>query len=354
MDFLKKQESVYEEIKNTKNPVWIWGAGSMAEVIEKRLNEHGIFPKGNFINLSDIEVDNEKLWQLKELEEAGNRIDVIVGHGKLDLVKNLKNCNIVDKIYVLDSPYEQYWPDVKAIKKLEDLMLKGEIRERIYDNKSYECVNKYVEFYNGKMENNFFEEVELLCEDMFEFEKLNLTENENYIDVGAWDGDTVIEFLKYTKGKYNKIYAIEPDDKGYNMLSKKFKDSIRISLLKMGLSSTKKTLYSSKSNTQSMHLIDSGEGKIVECNTLDYLLDNNIIENKPTLIKTAVPFMDLDVLRGAEKTIRMIKPRLICNISTGNKEISSIIEYILGLNLEYKIAFRYRLPVPTQLLLYAF
>ena len=43
---------------------------------------------------------------------------------------------------------------------------------------------------------------------------LKLTDTETYCDLGAYRGDTVAEFLHYTKG-YNKIVAVEPDKKTY-------------------------------------------------------------------------------------------------------------------------------------------
>ena len=36
-----------------------------------------------------------------------------------------------------------------------------------------------------------------------------------YVDAGAYDGDTIKEFLRLSQGQYKKIYAIEPDSKNF-------------------------------------------------------------------------------------------------------------------------------------------
>lgn len=42
---------------------------------------------------------------------------------------------------------------------------------------------------------------------------LSLGEDETYVDLGAYNGDTVDEFLHYTNGKYKFITALEPNAK---------------------------------------------------------------------------------------------------------------------------------------------
>lgn len=50
------------------------------------------------------------------------------------------------------------------------------------------------------------------------FSLLSLGENETYVDLGAYNGDTVDEFLHYTNGKYKFITALEPNAKNYSKL----------------------------------------------------------------------------------------------------------------------------------------
>lgn len=42
---------------------------------------------------------------------------------------------------------------------------------------------------------------------------IHLTPNEVYVDLGAYNGDTIQEVLQFTHEKYIRIYAMEPDRK---------------------------------------------------------------------------------------------------------------------------------------------
>lgn len=44
---------------------------------------------------------------------------------------------------------------------------------------------------------------------------IRLTPNEVYVDLGAYNGDTIEEVLQHTRGKYIRIYAVEPDRKNF-------------------------------------------------------------------------------------------------------------------------------------------
>ena len=53
------------------------------------------------------------------------------------------------------------------------------------------------------------------------FRILDLSGNESYLDLGAYRGDTIQEFLHYTNGSYRHITALEPDKKTFKKLKEK-------------------------------------------------------------------------------------------------------------------------------------
>ena len=48
---------------------------------------------------------------------------------------------------------------------------------------------------------------------------LKLSQNETFVDLGAYTGDTVLEFVGKTQN-YNKIFAAEPDFKNFRKLER--------------------------------------------------------------------------------------------------------------------------------------
>ena len=49
-----------------------------------------------------------------------------------------------------------------------------------------------------------------------QFDKIS--DHEVLFDCGAYTGDSVLDFIKQTKGKYKKIISFEPDEKNFKKL----------------------------------------------------------------------------------------------------------------------------------------
>ena len=63
--------------------------------------------------------------------------------------------------------------------------------------------------------NRFSQEMSFFNNDVF-----TMTDHEVFLDIGAYNGDTIREFIVETDNKYEKIIAIEPDIKNYIELNK--------------------------------------------------------------------------------------------------------------------------------------
>jgi FkbM family methyltransferase len=166
---------------------------------------------------------------------------------------------------------------------------------------------------------------------------IRLSDNESYIDCGAFIGDTVEDFLKATDGKYKKIWAAEPDRNNYKKLTayiseKKLTD---IEIVNKGIySSSGKLPFVESANMLSM--IDEKSDNYIEVDTID-----NITASEPaTYIKFDVEGAELEALKGAEQTIRKYKPTLGVSIYHKERDLIDIPLYIKKLVPEYKFYFR--------------
>ena len=66
------------------------------------------------------------------------------------------------------------------------------------------------------------------------------------ITLGAYDGDTVREFLQATGGEYEKIIAVEADEKNYRKLTDKTADVRDITTHNLAVWDKKETLFFEK------------------------------------------------------------------------------------------------------------
>ena len=175
-------------------------------------------------------------------------------------------------------------------------------------------------------------------------------EDETYIDVGAYDGRTIKEFLKFCGRKYKKIIALEPDESNYIQCSKflKRENVDRIDLIKKGAWSKQDTLSFSPSDWSS-NVNTDGES-MINVTTIDSLMGNS----SATTIKMDIEGAELEALMGAKNTILKYKPRLLISIYHKPSDIIDIPAFILQQNNDYKLYLRHsRTDSPSDTVLYA-
>lgn len=64
---------------------------------------------------------------------------------------------------------------------------------------------------------------------------LRLGKNENYLDLGAYNGDTIKEFLHFSGNEYGSITAVEPAPRNFKKLMEYTKSMSNITLVNKGI-----------------------------------------------------------------------------------------------------------------------
>jgi FkbM family methyltransferase len=141
-----------------------------------------------------------------------------------------------------------------------------------------------------------------------------IADGEIYMDVGAFDGDTVIEFVQACKTRninYKHIYAFEPDPESFHKLVKNVVAFDNISCQSEAIfSETKKLQFLSSHNIHqpgSTGIMDNGDVQINATSIDDFLCGKEI-----TLLKMDPPGNIMcEALKGAQETIRIFKPKIV-------------------------------------------
>ena len=166
-------------------------------------------------------------------------------------------------------------------------------------------------------------------------EELNLGSDEVYIDCGAYDGDTIDDFLNYCKGEYEQIIAFEPNAMNFETIKRKYGDNPKITLINAGV-------YDKDGEMRFSEIQCSTDSGIVEnSNNSSFTIETKAIDNlgleKVTFIKMDIEGAELSALKGAKVTILRDKPKLAICIYHSNDDMISIAEYIHDLIPEYKL-----------------
>lgn len=205
---------------------------------------------------------------------------------------------------------------------------------------------KYLITYNKEYINEVYDPCQYFPEDI-----LKLTKNEVFLDCGAYDGDTLLEFMKKSKNQFNKACCFEPVTDACNKLNRMIKDmgvSEKVKAYPLGVFDKKGKVYFSESGTSS-RIIDTAEGMIsIETDTID-----NMDIKDVSFIKMDIEGAELAALRGAEKTIKKYKPKLAICIYHKPQDMIDIPLYIMNLGLDYKYYVRQHFLGQTETVFYA-
>lgn len=193
----------------------------------------------------------------------------------------------------------------------------------------------------------------------FDKEIIALGDEEIFVDLGAYTGDTAESFIELCKNKFEKLHLFEMDTKTYKILLKNMGEICEhsagiIQCYPYGVGEKRGRFVYQSNNTQSMLKISdfvnntSGD-EVAEIRTLDEILG----EEKVTFIKADIEGAEMSALRGAKKIIQEQKPILAICIYHSPDDMFDVPKYIKKLVPEYNIYIRHYTELMYETVCYA-
>lgn len=306
---------------NSNCPIYIWGAGSVASGVTKELQKNNIKIEGYFVDkenaIIDPRINKDKVILLKDLLSRNIRFAVVVGHSAYELVKEFKY-EQVECIWLLtgvtredDVITEEFvWNNIDSFEYTYSQLADVKSKENMVNYLNAKVTHNMEYIING------FEKVTTF----FANDILKLSDSESYLDLGAYDGKSIEQFMETTQNKYNKIIAVEVMPEMYqNLKNKSWSDNDNVQIINIGISDHEGVDYFNF-NSQSTCLTKEN-GTAIEVTTADRLCKNTDI----SLIKMCIGNSILPLLSGAEKIINDCMPKII--ISAGI-DTYALVDYI--------------------------
>jgi FkbM family methyltransferase len=260
--------------------------------------------------------------------------------------------------------YKKSYSSEMEMKRIEARAFFEQNTERVkyvsnlfYDDESKKTFNKIINFRQTGKKNDYIShgrQTQYFINDFFTYGK-----NEVYIDCGAYDGDTVENFLKLPNMEYEQIIIFEPNAENFKIIQKKLGSGVKTTeqqkiLINAGVYSKDCELY----------LIDYQDGSIVsetptgtkgEIIVKVKAIDNLENLKRTTFIKMDIEGAEMEALKGAKKTILRDRPRLAISIYHSDEDMLRIAEWIHALVPEYKLYCRHHsiYPFAFETILYA-
>ena len=177
--------------------------------------------------------------------------------------------------------------------------------------------------------------------------------DEVFVDCGAFDGDTLKNFLAKQNNQFSYYYGFEPDPVNFGKLRDYVAQlpgelSSKISVGQYGVSDTRKTLkFSSDGNMQSA--ISENGNISVDCISIDEYITNH----KVSFIKLDVEGAEPDVISGAKKTIKNNLPVIAISVYHQYNHLWTLPLAIKHLSDDYEFYLRPHCKASFDLLCYA-
>lgn len=167
-------------------------------------------------------------------------------------------------------------------------------------------------------------------------------ENEVFVDCGAFDGDTVAQFMKVRNGKHELIVAFEPDDASFFRLQARVQGlyeeypQSRILMVNSATTDRDGVACSKNDGSPSSKLIEGNAN--VPCTTLDSVCDSAGIA--PTLIKLDIEGSEIAALNGARETIKKYRPVIACVTYHRPEDVWQVPKLLHEIVPEYRLYLR--------------
>lgn len=164
-----------------------------------------------------------------------------------------------------------------------------------------------------------------------------LNGHESFADIGAFDGDTVVEFLKHANGKFDNIYAFELCRNNFDKLQTAvsgYPNHSHIHCFNTGCWDSREEVK------YNMDRSSSTIGKGITTGWVDRL-DSMLADKPVTFIKMDIEGAEMNALRGAENIIRTQKPKMAVCVYHDLRHFYEVPLYLKSLVPEYKIYFRH-------------
>ncbi len=326
-----------------KNKIILYGAGSLGHMALDLLNQIGVRPKyivdKNYTGQIDgIKVISPKEIDKKEKEEYTFLI-TISSISYIPIYNYLKNelkCKFVRQFYDYCEVYMKdilgngwFCPDLSEKEKNKINLI---LEKLSHDENSFRHYLQFLWWKINRIEKNDNRFPILSNKKYFNapcFKKFN--ENENFLDCGAHFGHTIKSFREITNNKFEKIWAIEPDTKNFDILNENIDLDERIILNKIALSSIDNKSKFMDNLGFASKLSSDGDNKIT-VKKIDSLKIN------PTIIKLHLEGEELNTLIGAMKTITNHRPILMVLADHNEDGLWKIAELLISLE-KYTLYF---------------
>ena len=361
MNFLEKipQRDLWHYLANTDKSIVMYGMGNGADKILAVCERYGIevldfFASDGFVRGHAFHGKTVISYSaMKEKYAEQNPIVLLSFASSLpDVLALFRKVGEECELYAPDVPVfgetlftiEFFEENRTCFEAVYDLFADEESK-RIYENViSYKLTGNIKYLWESESEKQVVYEEILDCRSI-----------SRYVDLGAYNGDTIREMLQFNPN-LQEVIALEPDARNFRKLNEYAQTvgNVDIKCINAGAWNERTTLLFDASGNRNAGIVSKGNivSKIKEVSVIsvDEVLDGMPVD----YIKYDVEGSEKEALLGSKETIQKHSPKLLVSLYHRSEDLFSLPELVKKLNPDYSLYLRRFAYIPAwDLNLYA-
>ncbi|MCQ2770756.1 MAG: FkbM family methyltransferase [Clostridia bacterium] len=345
------KSDLWTYLKNTDKPILMYGMGNGGDKIFDVCNKKGIticdiFASDDFVRGQKFH--DKTVMKYSDAKEKYGSFIVLVAFGTcLD--------NVMDNIYRISKEQELYAPDVPvAGDNIFDIDFYNQNIEKIKQARNLFADDYSKKVYDELIEYKLDGKIDHFSIDTNQDDDLSslfFKEYTDYIDLGAFNGDTIDQMLsKYPSIK--NVIAFEPSERIFKKLTQNVTKytNVTFKLINKCSSDTSKTLTFSDGSGRNSKIIDNslnpyqGKTKVIESDSVDNQTD---LKCGKVLLKYDVEGEEKLSLLGSQKTIKNNYVDMIVSVYHRSEDLFEIPLLLQKIHKNSKIYLRKHKYIPA-------
>ncbi len=352
--------SVWDRLKTCGKPIALYGMGLGAEKILQAFDAYGIHPSAVFASDGFVRGHSFHGFSVLDYETLCKKFSdciVVISFAS-------QRPEVLEQMKRVSEQFETVAPDVPVAGELlftpallENRRPKWEAAYSLLaDDQSRFVFREVLQFkLTGRIEHLF------RCATPRQkiWDLFPLRADEFLVDMGAYTGDTIKEFLEQNNFQCRKILALEPDSRSFRKLSLyaqvlRDKYGLDIQCENLGAWNQREQLMFQRQagrNSALSQFTASGleHRKVkeipVEMDSLDHILEQEPLS--PTLLKLDVEGAEEIALQGCRETIPRCRPQLMVSVYHRSDDLFRLPLYLHSLNPDYRFYLRHHPYIPA-------
>lgn len=343
LNFVTEKKSLWDRLKEMQKPIVLYGMGDGAQKIIDKLSELNIpladiFASDEFVRGHSF--NGIRVKKYSEIEALYDDFFVLIGFA-------VNYDSMISRLFEISESHETAAPDVplfgQGVFDVGFVEENAEKIDKVYSLLADEWSKKvYANIINYKISGNIEYLRDITTDRETDLgEIFDFSDEEDYLDLGAYDGDTIREFERLTNGRFRSITALEPDGKNFKKLALATENDERITCVQKAVWDSDTVLRFNNRAGRNSAINDIGRVE-VEATSVDNLSPDGF-----SFIKMDVEGAEKQAILGAKRTISERKPKLFISAYHRNEDIFELPLLVLSLRDDYRIYFRKHPYIPA-------